>query len=174
MSGIVKSNAIVLRKKDLLGNSILITLLTESSGKIYVFGKGIKNITSRRLPNMQTGNYITAVMRSKGDLFYIQDAQLHSYFSKIKKNEVKLKQMYFFLYILEWILPENQNEKQVYDLVLLFLVELSKKELGDVQIIQFCNHLLELLGYDSTLQSLPDIINYVEGIINKKIPFFII
>jgi len=174
MRGIVKSNAIVLRKKDLIGNSLVITLLTESNGKLYVYGKGVKNITSRRLPNMQTGNYITAVMKGKDDLYYIQEAQLHSYFSGIKKSEKKLKQMYFFLYILEWILPENQKEKQIFDFTLSLLVELSKKHFDETQLIRFCSHLLKLLGYDSTLYTIHDTIEYIQGIINKKIPFFII
>lgn len=174
MSGVVKSNAIVLRKKDLLGNSIVITLLTETNGKIYVYGKGVKNITSRRLPNMQTGNYISAVIRNSHEIYYIQEAYLHSYFSQIKKIEDRLKQMYFFLYILEWILPENQKEKQVYDLTLLLLVALSKKKQTAEQIAVYCSSLLRILGYDATLKTVPEIIEYIEGIINKKIPFFII
>ena len=174
MRGIVKSNAIVLKKKDLVGDSLVVTLLTESNGKLYVFGKGVKNITSRRLPNMQTGNYITAVMKSKNDLYYIQEVQLHSYFSGIKKSEKKLKQMYFFLFILEWILPENQREKQIYDFTISLLIKLSKQSINEGQLIQFCSHLLEILGYDSTLYTMSNTIDYIEGIINKKIPYFII
>lgn len=174
MRGIVKTNAIVLKKRDLIGNSLVITLLTESNGKLYVYGKGVKNITSRRLPNMQTGNYITAVMKSKNDQYYIQEVQLHSYFSEVKKSEKKLKQMYFFLYILEWILPENQKEKQIYDFTLSLLVDLSKKHFDETQLIRFCSRLLRLLGYDSTLYTMSDTIQYIQGIINKKIPFFII
>lgn len=174
MTGVVKSNAIVLRKKDLLGNAIVITLLTETNGKIYVYGKGVKNITSRRLPNMQTGNYIAAVMRSKDETFYVQEVHLHSYFSNIKKSENKLKQMYFFLYILEWILPENQREKQVYDLTISLLVALSKEEQKPEQVVAYCCQLLGILGYDANLKSTSEIVEYIEGIINKKIPFFII
>ena len=90
----LKTEAIVLRKKDLLNRDVLISFFSQNLGRLTVFAKGIKKITSRRSPHLQTGNLINVLLSHKSDRFYLQESQLISGFSELKKDEGKVRQLY--------------------------------------------------------------------------------
>ncbi|MBI4009495.1 recombination protein O N-terminal domain-containing protein, partial [Candidatus Roizmanbacteria bacterium] len=52
MKRTLKTEAIVLRKRSLPNQDKIVTLFTKELGKLNVFAKGIKKITSRRLPHV--------------------------------------------------------------------------------------------------------------------------
>ncbi len=170
MTRTVKSEAIVLRKRSLLKKDTIVTLFTERSGKINVLAKGIKKITSRRLPHTETGNLINVILYRKDERYFLQETKLISAFSQIKKDQKKLVYFYLFLFILERLLPENAKEIKVYQLAKSFLVALSKKDLGEDGLCSYLNKLLSVLGYLKGEKTLPEIKLFVEEIINEKIP----
>ncbi|PIP63744.1 hypothetical protein COW97_01050, partial [Candidatus Roizmanbacteria bacterium CG22_combo_CG10-13_8_21_14_all_34_12] len=54
----LKTEAVVLKKKDLLNKDVLISVFSQDLGRLTLFAKGIKKITSRRSPHLQTGNLV--------------------------------------------------------------------------------------------------------------------
>src|SRR3990167_8803534 len=96
----LKTEAIVLKKKDLLNRDILISFFTKDLGRLTVFAKGVKKITSRRSPHLQTGNLINVIISHKNDRYYLQESQLISGFSELKKDEDKVKQLNFYLFLI--------------------------------------------------------------------------
>ncbi|MBI4226632.1 DNA repair protein RecO, partial [Candidatus Roizmanbacteria bacterium] len=62
MKRTIKTEAIVLRKRSLPNQDTIVTLFSKKIGKVNAFAKGIKKITSRRLPHVQTANLINAVL----------------------------------------------------------------------------------------------------------------
>ncbi len=167
----LKTEAIVLRKKDLLNKDVLISFFTENLGRLTVFAKGVKKITSRRSPHLQTGNLINVLISHKNDRFYLQESQLISGFSELKKDEDKVKQLYLFLFVLDRLLPENQKEERVYNLTKRFLINLSlpagKDRLG---LLYYLNKLMSLLGYLHQAKNFNELKFFIEEIINEKIP----
>lgn len=166
MTKSAKSEGIVLKKKSLLNKDYLVTIFTKEQGKIKVFAKGIKKITSRRLSHIETGNLIQTILSSKKDRFYLQETKLISGFTKIKDSQEKVNYLYQFFFVLERLLPENQKEFDVYQLTKKFLIRLSSDEFSQTDLTQFVNELIRQLGYSLT--------QTIEEILNEKLPSFII
>ncbi len=171
MKRTLKTEGLVLRKRPMPNQDKIITIFTKELGKVNVFAKGIKKITSRRLPHVQTANLINSVLYKKNDFFYLQESSLISGFTEIKKDPKKIKNLYLFFFVLERLLPENQPEPPVYNLTKKFLIELSKITKDNTVInTKFLNELLKLLGYSQEIKSFDDIRYIIEEIIHEKLP----
>jgi len=175
MSRRFKTEAIVLKKKSLPNQDYILTFLTEKYGMISVFGKGIKKITSRRSPHIQTGNLIEAIIYKKNNKFYLEETKLISFFSKIKTDPKKISKLYFLFFVLERLLPENQREEKIYPLAKKFLIDLSeRKTSSEIVFNKYLNQIVRDLGYITEDRSLDELINLIQSIINEKITFFTI
>lgn len=171
MKRMLKTEAFVLRKRSLPNQDKIITLLTKELGKVTTLAKGIKKITSRRLPHIQTANLINVILYKKNDRFYLQETVLRSGFTMIKKDQRKLQVLYQFLFVVERMLPENQPEPLVYTLVKKFLIELSNKQVKNAKLLShYLNRLLMFLGYSKEDKSLNEIRSNIQEIIHEKMP----
>ena len=171
MKRTIKTEAIVLKKRAFPNQDKIVTLFTKELGKLTVFAKGIKKITSRRLPHVQTANLINTILYKKDNRFYLQETNLISGFSQIKKNPHKIQLLYLFLFVVERLLPENQLETTVYKLVLKFLIELAKTDSqNDLFLTKSLNKILQLLGYSKEDKSYDELTNTIEEIIHEKMP----
>lgn len=175
----VKTEGFVLKKKSLPSKDNIITLFTQDFGKINVFAKGVKTITSKRLPHLQTGNLITATVSNTSDRRYLQETVLISGFSHIKKDPHKLSFTYLLFFIIDRLLPEEQREDQEYALLKKYIFTLAdEKNVPDIRYLQqTIQKLLTNLGYlDETdhEMDIEELKPVIEGLINEKLPFFII
>lgn len=166
----LKTEAIVLKKKDLLNKDVLISLFTQDLGRLTIFAKGVKKITSRRSPHLQTGNLINILISHKNDHYYLQESQMLSGFSELKKDENKVEQLYMFLFVLDRLLPEQQKETKIYNLTKNFLIDLSKSFKSGTIIIKYLTEAMKLMGYLDKKVSKAELKSLIEEIINEKIP----
>jgi len=171
MRQVFTTKAIVLNKRPLLNNNLLLTLFSETLGKINVFAFGIRKITSRRLSYFQIANLLKVVIEKKEERFILEEVVLISAFSSIKEDRTKWGYLYQFFYILNKILPENVKDEKNFSLTLEFLVNLAKKK-KDFDFNFFLNKLLFNLGYLTKKQSLFKNLKMVEEIIEEKLPNF--
>jgi DNA repair protein RecO len=171
MRQVFTTKAIVLNKRPLLNNNLLLTLFSETLGKINVFAFGIRKITSRRLSYFQIANFLRVVVEKKEERFILEEVALISAFSSIKEDKTKWGYLYQFFYILNKILPENVKDEKNFSLTLEFLVNLAKKK-KDFDFNFFLNKLLFNLGYLTKKQSLFKNLKMVEEIIEEKLPNF--
>ncbi|MEK7522875.1 MAG: DNA repair protein RecO [Patescibacteria group bacterium] len=170
MTRTLKTEAIVLKKKDLLNKDVLISVFSQDLGRLTLFAKGIKKITSRRSPHLQTGNLINVLVSHKNDHYYLQESELVSGFSELKKNEKKVNNLYSFLFVLERLLPEQQKETKTYNLTKNFLIDLSKSVKPDIVTFQYLTDIMMQLGYLDQKVSYLELKSLIEEIINEKIP----
>lgn len=170
MNRIFKTEAVVLKKKDLLNKDVLISLFTQDLGRLTVFAKGVKKITSRRSPHLQTGNLINVLVSHKHDHNYLQESELISGFSELKKDENKVNNLYSFLFVLERLLPEGQKETKTYNLTKNFLIDLSKSVKSDNITVKYLTDIMMQLGYLDKKVSFSELKSLIEEIINEKIP----
>jgi DNA repair protein RecO len=171
MRQVFTTKAIVLNKRPLLNNNLLLTLFSETLGKINVFAFGIRKITSRRLSYFQIANFLKVVVEKKEERFILEEVALISAFSSIKEDRTKWGYLYQFFYILNKILTENVKDEKNFSLTLEFLVNLAKKK-KDFDFNFFLNQLLFNLGYLTKKQSLFKNLKMVEEIIEEKLPNF--
>ncbi len=166
-----KSEAIVLKKKNLPGQDVIITLFTHTEGKITAVAKGVKKITSRRSPHLQTGNLLHVMLNERKDRYYLQETNLLSGFSAIKTNRDKIVIQYTIFYLLDRILPDRQPEPAVYELTKKFIVDLAKTPIFSKEMVRdYLLRFLKVLGYEKELGSFNEIIRYIEEIIHEKMP----
>lgn len=172
---LLKGEGFVFRKRLLREQDEQIILFTRERGKIVVYAKGIKKITSKRLPHIQTGNYISYILNERNTSLYLTQSSLISAFQDIKKDPVKVNFLYQMLFILDKILPEDQPEEEVYELFTVFLIQLSKGDrVTQEDMTPFLTHILSLLGYADGTISPVDILSTTETIIDAKIPVHVI
>ncbi len=171
MSRHIRIEGWVLKKKSLPSQDKVITFFTQEFGKMVVFAKGVKKITSRRLPHLETGNLIKALVNQKDHHFYLNQTTLRSGFTSIKDNETKTSFLYLFLFILERLLPENQQEQAIYNLTKKFFIELSH---GSVmtreRLTWYLNQILLSLGYTHKELSFHMAIMQISEIANENLP----
>lgn len=172
MSRTLKTEAVVLKKKSLLNKDVLVYLFSKEQGKIVAVAKGLKKITSRRSPHLETGNLIQAVLSKKSDRFFLQETNLISGFSELKKNQEKINKLYQFFFVLEKLLPEHQSEDVVYNLTKSFLVKLSQSDSKDNLIPLYFNKILRALGYIKKDHDMIELEAIISDLINEKMPSF--
>ncbi len=168
----IKTEAIVLKKRSLLNTDALITLLTSEAGKINVIAKGVKKISSRRLPHLQTTNLINVLIYRNKERAYLHETSLISAFSQIKKDSKKINYLYFMLLALDRLLPENQKEYAIYLETKRFLIELSQDKVNSVKILEkYLSSLLKKLGYLIENKNLVELLTLIEELTGKKIKY---
>lgn len=175
MPHLIATEAIVLRKRELLHKDMIVTLFSREMGKLGAIAKGIKKITSRRAPHLQTGNLVKLQLNRSHETHYIQSTELISGFTGIKDSPEKTSHMYFIFFILDRLLPEGQPEEGPYVLIKNFLVTLARSESFESEDVK--NYLFRLLfhlGYVQEHKSLKELIRLTEEIIHEKIPYHII
>jgi DNA repair protein RecO len=172
MANILKTEAVVLKKRLLLNQDLLVVLFSESQGKIVVIAKGARKITSKRLPHLETANLINVILNKRKERLYLQESRLISGFSQLKANEKKVTDLYQFFYVIEKLLPENQKEEQVYHLVKLFLIEMSKSKETQGLLTDYFNQLLKILGYIKKNYPQEQLQEIISDLIDEKISSF--
>lgn len=174
MSRYLKTEAVVLTKRQGLQRDTMVTLFTSEKGKVTAIAKGVRSIMSKRLSSLMTGNLINVVLYTRSDRYYLQDSSIISMFSKIKKEERLFNDLYFFLFILNELLPAEQREDRIYTLLKKFAIELSKGGMPRSRLAFYCSEVFNYFGYGEKTESLSDLITKIEAVIGKKIPIFII
>jgi DNA repair protein RecO len=174
MSRTSKTEAIVLKKKNLPSQDMIVTLFTQEMGKMRILAKGVKKISSKRLPHLQTGNVINVVLYNSDKKSYLQEASLISGLTQIKNDSKKLSFLYFYFHLLDRLLPENQQEVEIYKTVKLFLIDLSKSDAVTPLLEKHLNVLLRKLGYINKKGNLEELHRLVEELMNEKVPLLII
>lgn len=167
---LIKTKGIVLSSKILPSNDVIYTVLTEDKGKMRIYGKGVKKTSSRRRPHLQTGNMIVAVLRKSNDIYYLQETSLVSAFSQIKQSGNKLSWLYTYIFMIDRLVPEMQDDPQIYTILQKFLIDLAKKD-NEVELFtKSANHILSVLGYTSDLLPLSEIKEQFSQLTGQKLP----
>lgn len=175
MSRHLQTEAIVLKRKEILNKDIVYTLLTQTQGKVKATAKGVKSLNSKRSPHLQTGNLLSCILYRKESFYYLQETNLKSGFSVIKKDSQKMSYLYFILYVIDRLLPENQIEEKIYESFKKFLVKLSKTESLKIKILEkYLSSLLIGLGYINEEKNLEELQAIIQDLINEKLTFHII
>lgn len=175
MKRLVKTDALVLRKRSLMDKDIMLTLFTKDYGKMTVVAKGVKKLTSRRSAHTQTGNLVSLELYTKSDRYYLQDTNIISAFSQIKIDHEKVNYLYQMLFIIDRLLPEQQTEPEIYNIAVRFLIYSSKSQkIAPEKFAGYLHDIIRVLGYGTEDSNLTDILRNIEEIINEKIPEHVI
>lgn len=167
----LKDEGIVLHKKKLLSEQVLITVFSKNSGKVVLSAKGIRQFTSKRNAHLQTGNVIEfGFTQSSTGVPYITHVILVSHLLIIKENPTRLRALYLILYLLDALLPQGVSDHDMYQFIRQNLVKIgSLVQVTNNEKLVIINDILAKLGYQ-VQSDLEKCISSIEEIIGKKIP----
>lgn len=170
MASIIKAQGYVLKKKDLPYKDQVVTVFTKEFGKLVLIAKGVRSAKSKRASHLQTGSLIVLEYLEKTGLSLLTQTSLLSGFSEIRNNYLKTRFLFCFFFVIDKLLPDLQEEGEVYRLLHNFVIVLAKSsEPYDSILKQHLRILVKVLGYTPENYKY-DVISFIEQLIDEKIP----
>lgn len=165
---------IVLVKKKILRDDVLVVILTHHFGKISVLAKGVQKITSKRISVLQTGNIVRIVFTEKRNSGrFLNSVELISHLSPIKKDLVRLQHLYILLYMFERLLPDSQIDPNAYLLCKTIMIRLAKEKTAQFSMKKAMSEVLANMGYGQC-NTYEECVSMTEEILGKKLPIGVI
>ena len=97
---IIKTNCIVLKKKEMKEADLLVTLFSKEYGKIMATAYGIRKSRKRNIVSLNPLNEVEITLSQKNNFYVVQDVEILKNFKNILKNIQKLE---ISLYVLDSI-----------------------------------------------------------------------
>ena len=96
----IKTNCIVLKKKEMKEADLLVTLFSKEYGKIMATAYGIRKSRKRNVVSLNPLNEVEITLSQKNNFYVVQDVEILKNFKNILKNIEKLE---ISLYVLDSI-----------------------------------------------------------------------
>src|SRR5579862_3869711 len=119
-----RTEGIIIKRRDYGEADRILTVMTRDYGKIKIKATGVRKITSRRAAHIELLNH-TVLHLYRGNTFAIlTEAKMLSDFSTIKGDLTKVGLAYHLCELVDGLCPENQENRNVFDLLQGTLAEL--------------------------------------------------
>ena len=179
MPKFISTESLVINKQRRREGDLLITLLTPNYGKINCLAKGAQSLKSRRLGHLEIGTIIKSSLYDKNSFYWLSETESVAAFLKDSSSLSQINLLFYFLEIVNRLLPFDQKQSELYQIVVRGVKSISQNHYVSF-IKEEINFLSELgyglppeitLSYKSknykTTQSL--IKNFCESIIEKPL-----
>lgn len=140
----LKSPGIIISSVNSKDSDRIYRVYTEEFGKILCIGKGVRNLKSRRSPQLDTLNLVKFGLNKRDEFYYIESASLVNDFKRIKLN---LTVTSWSLYLLESLsLLTEEADPQLYFKLVDTLTLLNSKPSKRI-VYSFLKELILRQGY---------------------------
>lgn len=145
MSKFVTTTAVVINKHRQKEGDLLITIFTPNLGKINCIAKGAQSLKSRRLGHLEVGTIVKVSLYDKNSYYYLSESESISPFLHQSSTLIQINLLFYFLEIVNILIPFEQKQPELYDLMVKVIEAISQNHfsLFIKQEIIF----LEKLGY---------------------------
>ena len=140
-----KTICIVIRKKQYKETDIIVTVLSDTLGRISFIAKGANNSKSNRISSLQLGNIISVQLYQKNDIYWLSEVRTIKNFIKETKNLNQTRFLFFFLEILNQLIADGQHIDGLFDISRQTIITIEKKSLN--RFIDNQIKFLDLLGF---------------------------
>ncbi len=150
----------------------ILTVFTKQSGKIRIKATGVRRIASRRSPHIELLNLSLLTIYQGKNIPTLIEAETIESFSDIKKNLKKVGFAYHICELIDKLCAEDQENRQVFSLLMDILTKLAKEDNVESVIDKFEINLLGILGFYTSSQSLIPSFNistFIENITERKL-----
>ncbi len=154
MSEIVKTEAVVLSKINYGDTSSIVSLYTESDGKLSAIVKGGRSPKSKIGKIIDPLNYLQVIIYKKTsrEIQILSDANLISHFTNIKEDLNSTKYSFAIIELIKNLLPENESNVKLFKgLLKIFSMIDEKKEAPAFLFGRFLLFFLSELGYEISI-----------------------
>lgn len=129
-----------------------ITAYTRERGKMELLARGVKKITSRNSPFLEPPSLLELAVASGKDFGHLTTAQPVNLFSRIRSSLVKLRMSTFCIHLLTRLLPSQQPDEHIFDLVYDWLIFLNNSaDPKSTTLYAFIIRFLSALGFAPVL-----------------------
>ncbi|MBU1126946.1 MAG: DNA repair protein RecO [Patescibacteria group bacterium] len=166
-----KAEGIVLKRINFSETDRILTFFTKYDGKISVLAKGVRKITSKRAGSVELFNNLVFFSHKTKGLDILTEVDLIDSFKGFKNDFEKVACAYYFVELVDKLTPENQENREVYELLRDYLKSLSTADIEKLT-LSFENNLLRILGFGvpETIKNNPVMMtDYIESITERKI-----
>lgn len=164
----LKTEGIIINRLVLRDADKMLTLFTRDRGKIVCYARGVRNITSSRATKLDLFSKIACDMVEKNDHKTLTHVTLLESYRSSKKNLGDISRLFQIGELIDGLLPENQRNEEVYDLLETALANLRRFETTEY-LRRFKVRVLEYLGYGSRDLGIQALDNYIESILERPL-----
>lgn len=171
MNRTYKTEGIILKRSNLGETDKLLTIFSKHYGKIRAIAKGVRKITSRKAGHLELFNHVLLFLNKGRNLDILTEAQVLNSFRSWRKNLKKVVIAYYFCELVDKLTPDEQANKEVFELLKIYLDKISTASLPELA-RSFEEELLDCLGFgvpQAVRQKRGSLKEYIESIIEKEI-----
>ncbi len=170
----LKTEAVVLKRRNIGEADRLLTVLTKTHGKMQVKAPGVRKIASRRSPHIELLNRVSLHLYTGSASPIVTEAQMIADYSPIKQDLVKVGYAYHVCEITDGLCAENEENNAVFSLLIYTLDSLCLSSTNDsVSVVkEYEFQLLELLGFGVASMrdhAFFDTNIYIESLLERKL-----
>lgn len=149
--GLYRTNAIILRTRNIGEADRVLVLLTEDLGKFEAVVKGARRGRSRFVGCTLPFNYIKALLLSGKGMDNLSQAELIHSFSKIREDLIKLAYASFWMELIDGFVQEREEVKEIFRFLLAAFIVLENVSDPKILNLAFEARILNYLGYQPRL-----------------------
>lgn len=148
----------------------LLTFLTDDLGKITVLAKGVRKATAKRKSHIELFNTVKCQLIEGKNLWILAQTELELDRSVIKSNLKLLRIAYHLVELVERLLPENQKQHELFELLNRALSSINMNQWKDEDrlTLAFEEKLLRLLGFGMP-EDKRQMESYIESLMERKL-----
>ena len=166
--------AIILKRKSVGEADKTLTLFGKQHGKLRVIAKGIRKITSRRAPHLELFSESIVTIHKAKTWDIVGEVTPKTVFSGSYKRLEQMAGAYFVSEVIEYLIPENQEQDKVYESLHHTLSELTYRTGTEIidELSSFTKLVLKELGYvtaNSDTLSFSKMIRIIETVVERKL-----
>jgi recombinational DNA repair protein (RecF pathway) len=123
-----RTEGIIIKRRDFGEADRIITVMTRDYGKLKIKATGVRKITSRRAAHIELLNHTILHLYKANTFAILTEAKMLDDFSAIKENFTKVGFAYHLCELIDGLCPENQENRNVFDMLQKTLLELSQQD----------------------------------------------
>lgn len=168
-----RAEGIILKRKNIGEADRIVTVFTREYGKLRLIAKGIRKVTSRRAPHLEVFSRVVLLIHRGKAWDSISEVSSVAAYPMIRKDLEKVSVGYFLCELVDALLPEKQEHRDVYILLTDALSDLDSgsKPAMYAHSRQFAVSLLWALGFLPHERKLAgaDLQAFIENITEKDL-----
>lgn len=144
------------------------TILTKDAGKISVFARSVRSMKSKRVSSLDLFSQIKFEIIERGGRRTLTHVELIDGFREGKRLLKDISRLFQMGELIDALVPEDDPQQVIYDLMLTALTHLTRFETPDY-LIRFKLRLLRELGFENPDIDSIHLDEYIESLLSRPL-----
>ncbi|EKD79963.1 MAG: hypothetical protein ACD_40C00239G0003 [uncultured bacterium] len=163
-----KLEGVIINRRVVKDSDRFLTIFTQEMGKISVYARGIRSITSKRAGSLDLFSHIKFELIEQNDHRTLTSVELLDGHHISKSTLSNISRLFQIGELIDALLPEDDPHPEVYILLLTALANLHRFATPEY-LYRFKKKLLLLLGYGDRELDPSQIDDYIESLLSRPL-----